>query len=139
MNVVIRPSKAFQSAEIKGYASTFYPVFINLVDNSLHWIHQTSFAASNSIELHAHADTLVYRDSGPGIEPEIAGQVFDFGFTTKPGGRGLGLAIASQVLERAGWSISLGDCLDGRRIPYPSQAEETMIDYNDDRSCRGLR
>ena len=105
----IRASREFEAARIIGYASTFYPVFINLVDNSLYWIQSAGPAASESIiELNTRGDTLIYRDTGPGIAEETAERVFDFGFTTKPGGSGLGLAIASQVLDRAGWSISLG-------------------------------
>lgn len=105
----IRASREFQAAKITGYASTFYPVFINLADNSLYWIQGTGPDASGSlIELSKRGDTLIYRDTGPGIAEDIAERVFDFGFTTKPGGSGLGLAIASQVLDRAGWSIGLG-------------------------------
>ena len=113
IGVEIIPSREFQAVKILGYASTFYPVFINLVDNSLYWIQQAGSATSHRIELSARGDTLVHRDSGPGIADNIADRVFDFGFTTKPGGSGLGLAIASQVLDRAGWSISLGECDDG--------------------------
>ena len=109
----IRPSPGFQAVEIVGYASTFYPVFINLVDNSLYWIQQVGYTQSNLIELDTRGDALVVRDTGPGLAEDTADRVFDFGFTTKPGGRGLGLAIASQVLDRAGWSISLGECHDG--------------------------
>lgn len=105
----IRASREFEAAKITGYASTFYPVFINLVDNSLYWIQSTGPDASESlIELSKRGDALIYRDTGPGIAEDIAERVFDFGFTTKPGGSGLGLAIASQVLDRAGWSIGLG-------------------------------
>ena len=111
--VEIRPSREFQSARLEGYTSTFYPVFINLVDNSLYWIERDSTGSAHGIELDKRGDTLVYRDSGPGIAADIADRVFDFGFTSKPGGSGLGLAIASQVLERAGWSIHLGDPDDG--------------------------
>ncbi len=103
----IRSSGEFQAVKIVGYASTFYPVFINLVDNSLYWIQQVAPRRANLIELDTRGDALVVRDNGPGIAEDIADRVFDFGFTTKPGGRGLGLAIASQVLDRAGWSISL--------------------------------
>ncbi|MCY3951988.1 MAG: ATP-binding protein [bacterium] len=109
VGVEIRPSREFQAARLEGYTSTFYPVFINLVDNSLYWIQRDSAGSTQVIELDKRGDTLVYRDSGPGITADIADRVFDFGFTTKPGGSGLGLAIASQVLERAGWSIHLGD------------------------------
>ena len=105
----ISKSQDFQAYEIVGYASTFYPVFVNLVDNSLYWIQNTrSGDSQNIIELSTRGDTLLYRDTGPGIADGIAERVFDFGFTTKPGGSGLGLAIARQVLERAGWSIDLG-------------------------------
>ena len=105
----IRASREFEAAKIIGYASTFYPVFINLVDNSLYWIQSAGPHASKSIiELSTRGETLVYRDTGPGIAEDIADRVFDFGFTTRPGGRGLGLAIASQVLHRADWSIALG-------------------------------
>ena len=109
----IQPSRDFQAVKMSGYASTFYPVFINLVDNSLYWMQQAGLKAPGSIELGARGETLVYRDNGPGIADDVADHVFDFGFTTKPGGSGLGLAIASQVLDRAGWSIGLGDCHDG--------------------------
>ena len=113
VGVEIRPSREFQAARLEGYTSTFYPVFINLVDNSLYWIQRELAGSTQVIELDKRGDTLVYRDSGPGIAADIADRVFDFGFTTKPGGSGLGLAIASQVLERAGWSIHLGDRNDG--------------------------
>ena len=112
-NAKIRAGRDFQALKIEGYASTFYPVFINLVDNSLYWIRQAGSDSSNIIELRTRGEALVYRDNGPGIASDIAERVFDFGFTTRPGGSGLGLAIASQVLDRAGWSIVLGECRDG--------------------------
>lgn len=112
-NVQIVPTSRFQDVKILGHVSTFYPVFINLVDNSLYWIQQAGTDTTNVIELRTQGKALVYRDSGPGISDNIADRVFNFGFTMKPGGSGLGLAIASQVLDRAGWSISLGDCNNG--------------------------
>jgi len=112
-NVQIVPTRWFQDVKILGHVSTFYPVFINLIDNSLYWIQQAGTDTTNVIELRTQEKALVYRDSGPGISDNIADRVFDFGFTMKPGGSGLGLAIASQVLDRAGWDISLGDCHNG--------------------------
>lgn len=120
VDVKLDPSPEFQALRIQGYASTFYPVFVNLVDNSLYWIGE-----SGLIELDCRGQTVVYRDSGPGIAEEIANRVFDFGFTTKPGGSGLGLAIASQVLERAGWSIALGEGGNGAEfLIYPRQTKQ---------------
>ena len=146
-NTEILASREFEAAKIVGYASTFYPVFINLVDNSLYWIQSAGPGASKStIELSKRGDTLIYRDTGPGIAEEIAERVFDFGFTTKPGGSGLGLAIASQVLDRAGWSIGLGKRRQRRRVPDPSTKAAVMTGHqrllphsSADRRPRGAR
>jgi hypothetical protein len=40
------------------------------------------------------------RDDGPGIAPEVQGQIFEPGVTTKTGGWGLGLALARRIVER---------------------------------------
>ncbi len=42
---------------------------------------------------------VTFRDSGPGIPPEIAEQVFNPFFTTKKTGVGLGLAIVSKIMD----------------------------------------
>ncbi len=51
---------------------------------------------------------VVVRDSGPGVAPEIAEEVFEHGFTTKAashGQRGLGLALIRQTCIRRGGSV----------------------------------
>ncbi|GAA5082758.1 sensor histidine kinase [Nocardia iowensis] len=54
---------------------------------------------------------VVVRDSGPGVAPEIAQEVFRHGFTTKAaeegGQRGLGLAITRQACVRRGGVVSV--------------------------------
>ncbi|MGH3516323.1 MAG: sensor histidine kinase [Haloechinothrix sp.] len=54
---------------------------------------------------------VVVRDSGPGVAPEIAEEVFRHGFTTKAaeqgGQRGLGLALTRQACVRRGGSVSV--------------------------------
>lgn len=123
-SVTLESSREFRALKIEGYASTFYPVFVNLTDNSLYWLSQSKPGASGVIGLECQGQTIVYRDNGPGIADDIADRVFDFGFTTRPGGSGLGLAIANQVLERAGWSISLGDCREGAEFLISPQGRE---------------
>jgi len=50
---------------------------------------------------------LTVRDTGPGIPPEILHQIFEPGFTTKPAGSGLGLAVVKSIVERYGGSIEV--------------------------------
>ena len=56
--------------------------------------------------------TIDVRDNGPGIPPDIRGQVFDPFFTTKARGGGLGLPIARRTAELHGGSLVL-DCPEG--------------------------
>jgi len=42
---------------------------------------------------------VVFRDSGPGIPPEICQQIFNPFFTTKKTGVGLGLSIVSKIVD----------------------------------------
>lgn len=50
---------------------------------------------------------LEVEDNGPGIPEEARARVFDSFFTTKPGGMGLGLAIAQSILRDCGGSIGV--------------------------------
>jgi signal transduction histidine kinase len=54
-------------------------------------------------------------DEGPGIPPELLGQVFEPFFRVDPGrrqnipGAGLGLTIAREIVQRAGGDIKISD------------------------------
>jgi signal transduction histidine kinase len=56
---------------------------------------------------------VTFSDSGPGIPAELAGQVFEPGFTMKEGGRGMGLTLARRIVESHGGHIHV--IIDGRR------------------------
>lgn len=49
---------------------------------------------------------LSVRDSGPGIPEEVREKLFELFVTTKTGGGGIGLAIARQIAEEHGGTIS---------------------------------
>lgn len=59
-------------------------------------------------------DVLVeVRDTGSGIEPEVADRLFEPYFTTRNSGTGLGLAIVRRVVEDLGGTIELVNAEDG--------------------------
>jgi two-component system sensor kinase FixL len=47
-------------------------------------------------------------DTGPGIDPEIASQLFQPFVTTKPQGMGVGLSISRTIVEAHGGQITVG-------------------------------
>ena len=50
--------------------------------------------------------TVEVRDTGPGIDPQQLGAIFEAFVTTKPNGMGLGLAICRKIVERHNGQIS---------------------------------
>lgn len=50
---------------------------------------------------------IMVTDDGPGVVPELRERIFDPFFTTRTRGSGLGLAVARQVVEAHGGTISL--------------------------------
>ena len=101
---------AFDAWRGRGFRSTVYPVFVNLVDNATFWV--TQARPPRWVQLDADGDLLV-SDSGPGIPARDVDAVWQFGFTRKPGGRGAGLHIARETLQRDGWELSLDANTDG--------------------------
>jgi C4-dicarboxylate-specific signal transduction histidine kinase len=93
----------FRAHTVTGFPSTLYPVFVNLVDNSVFWL--SSYRGDRRIDLDAGPDWMAVRDSGPGLPPDLGDDVFEARVTTKPGGTGYGLFIARQVLEREGMKL----------------------------------
>lgn len=51
--------------------------------------------------------TFEIADTGPGIPPEKQKEIFQPGFSTRPGGNGMGLAYAKEIVEGNGGQIGL--------------------------------
>jgi two-component system, cell cycle sensor histidine kinase and response regulator CckA len=90
---------------VRGNQADLRRVFTNLIINSLQ-------AMPNGGKLTVGCDEsdrsihVWVRDSGQGIAPELARQIFNPYFTTKPGGTGLGLSGAQKILLGLGGNIS---------------------------------
>lgn len=104
--ISITQSKAFEMGIIPIDASVILPVFINLVDNALFWVKSNTVKEERKILFDIDKfNRLVISDNGPGFQDLSEDLIFTRGFTTKPGGRGLGLYIAKQILNDSGFDI----------------------------------
>ena len=112
-NVSLKATKAFNDAKIFGFPSNFYPVFVNLVDNAIFWLSQQNPRLERTIELNERGGTLLLADSGPGVDVRDREAIFEFGFSRKPGGRGMGLHIGRETLRRIGFDLQLLEADDG--------------------------
>jgi PAS domain S-box-containing protein len=84
-------------------------VIINLVMNSVHAMQgQGRIVLTTRVNSDGMLELLV-RDDGPGIAPELMGQVFEPFFTTKVEGEGtgLGLYICQNIIREHGGTITV--------------------------------
>lgn len=127
--IVLTATPAFRRKSVHGYASTFLPVFVNLVDNAIYWL-TTVPKGTRHILLDADAKKFVVANTGPGIDRRIADRIFDFGETTKPGGRGMGLYLSRQALRREGYDVQL--MTEGSEYPVAFQILRPAHEEPDD-------
>lgn len=104
-NIDFKATPSFREKVIRGYPSTFYPVFINLVDNAIYWL--GDLPESRKIRFDAKDNALLISNNGPQIPARDQETIFERGFTRKPGGAGLGLYISREVLNRDRYELEL--------------------------------
>ena len=84
-------------------------VLINLFDNSAYWLDTVS-GRKKEIKVVGNGEQgeMIFADNGPGIDKEDVPYIFEPFYSGKgQEGRGLGLYIARQLLERHDYSISV--------------------------------
>lgn len=96
----------FLNFKTQAFSSTLYPAIVNLVDNAIYWASRSS-SLQKKVKLHADNNNLFIADTGPGVPLIDRENIFEFGFSRKIGGRGMGLYIARQTLERDGFKLEL--------------------------------
>jgi len=86
-------------------------LFINLLDNSIYWFKYSSVSEKRIlIHLNGNRNCMIFSDSGSGVNPDDVPYIFEPFYSGKGAeGRGLGLYIARQLLERHDYSIELSD------------------------------
>lgn len=85
-------------------------LFLNLFDNSVYWLETQQANKARKIEIVLDADRqqLVFADNGPGIATDDLPYIFEPFYSGKgQEGRGLGLYIARQLLDRHDYRIEV--------------------------------
>ncbi len=98
---------------ILGHYDPLRRAFSNILRNAVE-----ACGGEGVIEISAGPDTnggvrVEIQDHGPGIPAELHGRLFDPYATAKPGGTGLGLALAKQTFGMHGGSIDHADTPGG--------------------------
>ena len=91
-------------------------VLINLFDNAAYWLETVDPSKREiCVTLDGDRSELVFSDNGPGVDPEDLPYIFEPFYSGKgQEGRGLGLYIARQLLERHQYSIAVAE--DDRKL-----------------------
>lgn len=108
--VAVRLAPAQELPRIAGSSLGLCQVLLNLALNALQHMEQSP-GSRRLLTLSSEASEGCVRvrvsDTGPGIHRQLWDQVFALGYTTRPGGSGLGLYIARSLVETMGGRLSV--------------------------------
>ncbi len=127
--IELRELIAKSTSPILANTTQMHQMILNLVENALHGMQKTGGVLDIQLQnkefpvdqitpggkLAAGCYVcLIVRDTGEGMEPEVASRVFDPFFTTKAvgGGRGMGLSIVHGIVTTHGGIISVESQVD---------------------------
>lgn len=93
-------------------------LLINLFDNAIYWLSMPDISEKQiTITLDGNTQQVIFSDNGPGIRDDDKPFIFEAFYSGKEDGRGLGLYIARQLLQRMGYSISLAEIASEKVLP----------------------
>ncbi|WP_425883740.1 ATP-binding protein [Parabacteroides sp. ASD2025] len=116
--ISLKQTKGFSKRSIYGFRSTFYPVFVNIIDNAIHWVKQIDVDEEKFIKLHADDTGFYISNNGPEIPITDYDRIFSYGFTRKPKGRGMGLHISREALKGSGYRLFVTTPLEGCNVTF---------------------
>ncbi len=85
--------------------SRLFPSVCNLLDNMFYWVMLD--VEGKTIGIKYDGTGILFTNSGPDIRPETADLLFTPFFSTKDGGRGLGLYLSRESLRTMDWDLVL--------------------------------
>ena len=95
---------------VKTTDAVLLQVLINLFDNALYWLQTITDERKITVLLDGNEQRLIFSDNGPGIKDDDKNYIFEAFYSGKgEEGRGLGLYIAKQLLERYDYTIELAE------------------------------
>ena len=108
--VAVRSTNRLRGVQIPAERNCLQQVLLNLATNALR-----ASPPGGKIEMSASIECtpqqryaeIKVSDRGPGIPPENLQRIFEPGFTTRPGGLGLGLAVSKTIVEQYGGTIEV--------------------------------
>lgn len=106
--IAFKHTNGFARHKLFGFRSTFYPVFVNIIDNAIYWLKQSDIP-EKVIRLHADDTGIYLSNNGLSIKPQDRERIFEMHFSRKINGRGMGLSISREVLESEGYSLILDE------------------------------
>lgn len=94
-------------------------LLLNLFDNSIYWLKQIKLSDKRiDILLDGQKGQMIFSDNGPGVNKDDAPYIFEPFYSGKGiDGRGLGLYIARQLLERYDYTIDLAKIKADKILP----------------------
>ena len=87
-------------------------MLLNILSNAIYWLSHKG-VADRKIEIRIRKiaggkrASVEVRDSGPGVAEEDAENIFWPGVTNKPGGIGMGLTVASELVAEYEGTLAL--------------------------------
>lgn len=97
-----------QDIIVKTNTGLILQVLLNLMDNAIYWVNEFPMKEKQiKLVIDGYNDRFIFSDSGPGINDEISDIIFSEFYSRKEEGRGLGLYIAKELLERIDAEISV--------------------------------
>ena len=118
------------SAIIEAWQQDIAAIFTNLIENSIFWLSEKNTDIREvMISIITEKNSLSYidfRDTGPGIESNLIEDnlIFEPQFSTKPGGTGIGLAIAGEAADRNGLKLTALESTTGAYFRLSTKGDE---------------